>query len=124
MKKQYQISGHRAAGAIPAVGIVQSHADPLTFPIAGSPNWRKPSLGDLLRGVGKAFIETVMEAEVEQLAGKRSARIRTARPYRWGTEKDSACRWTARAGADAATAQPDADTRSRWAVTRFFRKPH
>jgi len=30
------------------------------------------SLGDLLRGVGKIFIETVMEAEVEQLAGKRS----------------------------------------------------
>src|SRR5579871_3675331 len=44
------------------------------------------SLGDLLRGVGKAFIETVMEAEVEQLAGKRSQPNPQRNIYRWGIE--------------------------------------
>jgi hypothetical protein len=48
------------------------------------------SLGDLLRGVGKVFIETVMEAEVEQLAGKRSQPNPRRNIYRWGI-KDGYC---------------------------------
>jgi transposase-like protein len=44
------------------------------------------SLGDLLRAVGKVFIESVMESEVDQLAGKRSVRDSGKQAYRWGTE--------------------------------------
>ncbi len=46
----------------------------------------KSSLGDLLRAVGKLFIETVMETEVEQLVGQRSKRNPKRGAYRWGTE--------------------------------------
>ena len=39
-----------------------------------------------MRAVGKLFIETVMEAEVEHLVGQRSKRNRKRGAYRWGTE--------------------------------------
>jgi putative transposase len=45
------------------------------------------SLGDLLRSVGKVFLESVMQAEVEQLAGKRSRPNPQRNIYRWGTEE-------------------------------------
>ena len=38
----------------------------LSFPTADVAELMQQSLGDLLRGVGKMFIETVMEDEVEQ----------------------------------------------------------
>ena len=44
------------------------------------------SLGDLLRQVGRQFVETVMEAEVEQLGGSRSQPNAERGAYRWGTE--------------------------------------
>jgi transposase-like protein len=44
------------------------------------------SLGDLLRSVGKIFIESVMAAEAEQLAGRRSEPNPQRSIYRWGTE--------------------------------------
>ena len=45
----------------------------LTFPLAEVAELAQASLGDLLRSVGKTFIEMVLEAEVEQLAGKLGA---------------------------------------------------
>jgi transposase-like protein len=59
----------------------------LTFPLAEIAELAQTSLGDLLRGVGKAFIESVMEAEVEQLAGKRSQPDPQRNIYRWGIEE-------------------------------------
>jgi transposase-like protein len=70
------------------VGSAQNNPTPvqLTFPTAGIAELAQQSLGDLLRAVGKAFIETVMETEVEQLVGKRSQRNTGRQAYRWGTE--------------------------------------
>jgi len=45
------------------------------------------SLGDLLRHIGKVFIETVMESEVETLVGRRHGLDRTRQAYRWGREE-------------------------------------
>jgi putative transposase len=44
-------------------------------------------LGELVRKVGRMFIESVLEAEVEQLIGPRSCRHGERHAYRWGVEK-------------------------------------
>jgi hypothetical protein len=41
----------------------------LTFPLAEVADFAQASLGDLLRGVGKVFIENVMESELAKLLG-------------------------------------------------------
>jgi transposase-like protein len=46
-------------------------------------------LGELVRKVGRMFIESVLEAEVEQIAGVRSRRTQTRQAYRWGVEQGS-----------------------------------
>ena len=86
MKRQYQISGRRAAEQFRKWALASPTPIQLTFPIADVAELAQTSLGDLLRGVGKVFIETVMEAEVEQLAGRRSAPDPNREVYRWGTE--------------------------------------
>jgi hypothetical protein len=40
-----------------------------------------------LRHVGKLFVENVLEAEVEQVAGERSQPDPKRAAYRWGTER-------------------------------------
>jgi transposase-like protein len=45
------------------------------------------SLGELLRRVGKMFIEEVLEAEAEKIAGPRSKADQERHAYRWGTEQ-------------------------------------
>jgi putative transposase len=44
-------------------------------------------LGDLVRHVGKMFIEGVLEAEADQIVGPRSKADQQRQAYRWGTEK-------------------------------------
>jgi len=46
-------------------------------------------LGELVRKVGRMFIESVLESEVEQMAGPRSCRTATRQAYRWGVEQGS-----------------------------------
>lgn len=46
-------------------------------------------LGDLVRKVGRMFIESVLESEVEQIAGPRSCRRQARQAYRWGMEQGS-----------------------------------
>ena len=46
-------------------------------------------LGELVRKVGRLFIESVLEAEVEQIAGPRSRRAQSRQAYRWGVEQGS-----------------------------------
>lgn len=86
MKKTYQISRRRAAEKFRKFALSNPTPIQLTFPLAEVAELAQASLGDLLRGVGKVFIETVMEAEVEQLAGKRSQPNPQRNIYRWGVE--------------------------------------
>jgi len=44
-------------------------------------------LGELLRRIGKLFVETVMENEAEQLVGPRSKPDPKRQAYRWGSEE-------------------------------------
>jgi putative transposase len=87
LKKTYQISRRRAVEKFRKFALSQPVPIQLTFPLMEVAELAQASLGDLLRGVGKVFIETVMEAEVEQLAGKRSQPNPQRNIYRWGSEE-------------------------------------
>jgi putative transposase len=86
LKKTYQISRRRAAEKFRKFALTSPVPVQLTFPMTEMLELAQTSLGDLLRGVGKVFIESVMEAEVEQLAGKRSQPDPQRNIYRWGIE--------------------------------------
>jgi putative transposase len=86
LKKTYQISRRRAAEKFRKFALSNPVPIQMTFPLPDVIELAQTSLGDLLRGVGKVFIENVMEAEVEQLAGKRSQPDPQRNIYRWGIE--------------------------------------
>lgn len=86
MKRTYQISRRRAAEKFRKFALATPTPIQLTFPLAEVAELAQTSLGDLLRGVGKVFMESVMEAEVEQLAGTRSQPNPQRNIYRWGIE--------------------------------------
>ena len=87
MKKPYQITKRRAAEQFAEWAKSNEVPIQLTIPTPGIAELAQQSLGDLLRSVGKIFIESVMESEVEQLAGKRSERLVGRGAYRWGSEE-------------------------------------
>jgi len=86
VKKQYQISRRRAAERFEQWAKSNPVPIQLTFPTAGIAELAQASLGDLLRSVGRIFIEEVMESEVRELAGTRSRRNAERGAYRWGSE--------------------------------------
>ena len=86
MKKQYQISKRRAAERFQKWAEANPVPIQLTFPTAGIAELAQQSLGDLLRSVGRTFIETVMESEVVELVGARSQPSAERGAYRWGKE--------------------------------------
>ena len=87
MKRQYQISKRRAAERFEQWAKSNPVPIQLTFPTAGIAELAQHSLGDLVRSVGKIFIETVMESEVGTLVGMRSQPHADRDAYRWGMEK-------------------------------------
>ena len=87
MKRRYQISRRRAVEKFRKLALAKPTPIQLTFPLAEIADLAQTSLGDLLRGVGRAFIEAVMESEVEELAGKRSQPNPHRKIYRWGSEE-------------------------------------
>jgi putative transposase len=87
VKKEYQINKGQAVGEFQAWAKQNQEPVQLMIPTAEIAELAQSSLGDLLRQVGKQFIEAVMEAEVEQLLGARSQPDRERQAYRWGTEQ-------------------------------------
>jgi hypothetical protein len=61
----------------------------ISLPMAEVLTSLEQGLGELVRKVGRLFIESVLEAEVEQIAGPRSCRSQERRAYRWGVEQGS-----------------------------------
>jgi transposase-like protein len=86
VKKQYQMSKERAARRFENWAMSNESPIQLTFPTPEIAELAQSSLGDLLRAVGKIFIESVMDAEVEQIVGRRSKPNEQRGAYRWGTE--------------------------------------
>lgn len=87
MKKRYQITKLRAAEQFQRWASANPNPIQFAFPTAEIVELAHRSLGELLRSVGKVFIQTVMEAEVEELVGKRSRPDAGRGAYRWGTEE-------------------------------------
>lgn len=87
MKKAYQIKQARAIQDFQTWAQDNQEPVQLAFPTADIVKLAQSGLGDLLRQVGKQFIEAVMEAEVEQLVGARSQPDSQRQAYRWGTEQ-------------------------------------
>jgi putative transposase len=87
VKKSYQIQTQRALEQFK--DWANGDVDPvqLTFPAKEIVQLAERGLGELLRQVGKMFIENVMESEVEQIAGKRSQPDVARTAYRWGNER-------------------------------------
>jgi transposase-like protein len=86
VNKQYQINKRRAAEKFEQWAKDNPVPIQLTFPTAGIAELAQHSLGDLLRSLGKMFIETVMESEVRELVGERSRPSTERIAYRWGSE--------------------------------------
>ncbi len=74
MRKEYQKRGTERVTGGEGEGAVQ-----ISLPMAEVLTSLEQGLGELVRKVGRLFIESVLEAEVEQLAGSRSARTQTGR---------------------------------------------
>ena len=81
MKRAYQNRAIAKKTELERVQICMPMAEVLTSLEQG--------LGELVRKVGRIFIESVLESEVEQIAGPRSCRSQTRRAYRWGVEQGS-----------------------------------
>jgi putative transposase len=84
LKRAYQKKEQReAAQAVP------ERAIQITLPMAEVLTSLEQGLGELVRKVGRMFIESVLESEVEQIAGARSQRVQSRQAYRWGVEQGS-----------------------------------
>jgi transposase-like protein len=86
MKKRYQISKQSAVKKFKSWATQNNVPIQLTFATADIAELAQTSVGDLLRSVGKMFMETVMETEVNELVGRRSKLNPGRQAYRWGTE--------------------------------------
>ncbi len=82
MKKAYQGKAVQESGERNADRAVQ-----IALPMAEVLSSLEQGLGELVRKVGRMFIESVLESEVEQIAGARSQRVPSRQAYRWGVEQ-------------------------------------
>ena len=87
MKKQYQIRAQRAINQFQEWANGEVDPIQLALPTADMLKLAQQSLGELLRHVGKLFVDSVLEAEVEQVAGQRSKPDPEREAYRWGGEQ-------------------------------------
>jgi transposase-like protein len=86
VKRQYQIEKGRAVARFGKWAEGNEVPVQLTFATSDMAELAQTSVGDLMRAVGKMFLETVMESEVQSLVGDRSQPDPERRAYRWGKE--------------------------------------
>lgn len=87
MKLRYQKEAAKAAEKFQDWAKQSKEPIQLKFPITEMLELIKQGLGELIRQLGKMFIEEVMEVEAEQLAGPRSKPSKEREGYRWGREQ-------------------------------------
>ncbi len=86
MKKRYQKEKAEAVERFQAWTGKEGEAVQLLLPRSDIAELAQQSLGELLRQVGKLFIETVMEEEVAEVVGERSKPNSERQAYRGGRE--------------------------------------
>ncbi|HEY1951151.1 MAG TPA: IS256 family transposase [Bryobacteraceae bacterium] len=87
MKARYQKEAVQAAEKYQAWAQQSKESIQLKFPAPEMIELMKQGLGELVRQLGKMFIEEVLESEAEQLAGPRSKPAAKRHAYRWGQEQ-------------------------------------
>ena len=87
MKEEYQIKKETAEAVKEEVPQANGLPVQIALPMAEVLSCIEQGLGELIRKVGRLFIESVLEAEAEQIAGPRSRRMQERRAYRWGSER-------------------------------------
>jgi putative transposase len=87
VKEEYQ-SEKATAVAVPKEQPPQNELPvQMALPMAEVLSCIEQGLGELVRKVGRLFIESVLETEAEQIAGPRSRRTQARHAYRWGSEE-------------------------------------
>jgi putative transposase len=87
VKARYQKEAAQAAEKYQAWAQQSKESIQLKFPAPEMIELMKQGLGELVRQLGKMFIEEVLESEAEQLAGPRSKPAAKRNAYRWGQEQ-------------------------------------
>ena len=87
MKPRYQKEAAKAAEQFQDWAKQSQQPIQLMFPILPMIELAKQGLGELVRHLGKMFIEEVLEVEAEYLAGPRSKPTEEREAYRWGREQ-------------------------------------
>jgi len=87
VKPRYQKEAAKAAEQFQDWAKQSQRPIQLMFPILEMIELAKQGLGELVRHLGKMFIEEVLEVETEHLAGPRSKPTEEREAYRWGREQ-------------------------------------
>lgn len=87
MKKPYQIEAQRAVKQLEAMAADGNLAVQMVLPMAEMVGWLRKGVGELIRQAGLQLMDLMMQAEVEELAGKRSQRQAGRTATRWGSER-------------------------------------
>jgi putative transposase len=87
MKQEYQQEAAKAVQDFQDWATQSQDPIQLHFPTPDIIRLAEQGLGELLRRVGKMFIEQVMEEEAGQIVGKRSKPAADRQAYRWGSEQ-------------------------------------
>jgi putative transposase len=87
MKKPYQIEAQRAVKQLEAMAADGNPAVQMVLPLAEMVGWLRQGVGELIRQAGLQLMDLMMQAEVDELAGKRSQRQSDRTATRWGSEQ-------------------------------------
>lgn len=86
MKKPYQIEAQRAVKQFEAMAADGNPAVQMVLPLIEMVGWLRKGVGELVRQAGLQLMDLLMQAEVEEVVGKRSQRQAERTANRWGTE--------------------------------------
>jgi putative transposase len=87
MKKPYQIEIQRAVKQFEALAADSNPTVQMVLPLAEMVGWLRKGVSELIRQAGLQLMDLMMQAEVEELVGKRSQRQAERTANRWGSER-------------------------------------
>jgi transposase-like protein len=87
MKKPYQIEAQRAVKQLAEMAADGNPSVQMVLPLAEMMGWLRKGVSELVRQAGLQLMDLMMQAEVEELAGKRSQRQPERTAHRWGSER-------------------------------------
>lgn len=87
MKRPYQIEAQRAVKQLAEMATDGNPSVQMILPLAEMMGWLRKGVGELVRQAGLQLMDLMMQAEVEELVGKRSQRQPDRAANRWGSER-------------------------------------